>query len=181
MNDSQHKQKPADADTKNSANTSDVEAMYDRFTERASELYAESKEKSSEAMEKAMDAARHQLTTASEFSSEQGELFKKYMQRDLAQTEQDMHTLSQGSKEYLHPARLGAGALSSLARMLESAGSAMQSWSQKAEDALHFSTGEITTAGTLTCIKCNNTLQLKRTSRIPPCPSCSGTQFRKAY
>jgi isocitrate dehydrogenase len=179
----QQDQKPADAetDTKNSASTPDYEALYDRFTERASELFADSKEKSSDAMEKAMDTARLQLSAASEFSSEQGELFKKYMQRDLAQTEQDMRTFSKESKEYLNPARLGAGALSSLARMLESAGSTMQSWSQKAEDALHFSTGEITTAGTLTCIKCDKTIQLKRTSRIPPCPSCSGTQFRKGY
>lgn len=70
-------------------------------------------------MEKAMDAARQQFSTAGEFSAEQGELFKQYMRRDLAQTEQDMRALSQESKERLHPARLGAGALSSLARLVQ--------------------------------------------------------------
>lgn len=182
MSNEQHDHKPAGAGANsNSAGAPEHEALYDRFTERASELFAAGQEKSREAMEKAMDAARQQFSAASEFSAEQGELFKQYMRRDLAQTEQDMRALSQESKEHLHPARLGAGALSSLARMLEVAGSAMQSWSRKAEDALHYGTGDITTAGTMTCVKCGQTLQLKRTSRIPPCPSCSGTQFRKGY
>ncbi len=181
MNNEQHHHKPASAGANsNSAVAQNHETLYDRFTERASEIFATSQEKSHEAMEKAMDATRQQFTEASEFSAEQGELFKQYMRRDLAQTEKDMHTLSQ-SREHLHPARLGAGALSSLAHMLEGAGSTMQSWSRKAEDALHFGTGDITSAGTLTCVKCGHTLQLKRTSRIPPCASCNGTQFRKGY
>jgi isocitrate dehydrogenase len=180
MSNQQHNHKPTDTDA-NSAGGPEHEALYDRFTERASELFAAGQEKSLEASEKAMDAARHQFSAAGEFSAEQGENFKEYMRRDLAQTERDMRAVSQGTTEHLHPARLGAGALSSLARMLEVAGSAMQSWSRKAEDALHFGTGDITTAGTMTCVACGKSLQLKRTSRIPPCPSCSGTQFRKGY
>jgi phage-related tail protein len=157
------------------------EAMYDRFTERASELYAASQEKSRAAMEKAMDTARQQLSSASEMTAEQGALFTQYMQRDLAQTEQDMRAIGKETKEYLHPARLGAGALSSLARMLEATGSTIQSLARKAEGNLQYSTGEITTAGTLTCAKCAQTVQLKHTSKIPPCPACSGTHFRKSY
>jgi Zn finger protein HypA/HybF involved in hydrogenase expression len=89
--------------------------------------------------------------------------------------------LGKEAKEYLHPARLGAGALSSVARMLEATSSALQTLSRKAEESLQYSTGDITTAGTLTCVKCGQTVQLKRTTRIPPCPSCSGTHFRKGY
>ncbi len=179
MNNEQDHYKPAGANS-NSAGAPNHETLYDRFTERASEIFATGQEKSHEAMEKAIDAARQQFSEASEFSDKQGELFKQYIRRDLAQTEKDMHALNQ-SREHLHPARLGAGALSSLAHMLEGAGSAMQSWSRKAEDALHFGTGDITSAGTLTCVKCGHTLQLKRTSRIPPCASCNATQFRKGY
>jgi isocitrate dehydrogenase len=182
MSSEQHDHKAADAGANaNSGGASDHEDLYDRYTQRASELFQAGQDKSREAMEKAMDAARQQLSAASEFSAEQGENFKEYMRRDLAQTERDMRAVSQGTTEHLHPARLGAGAVSSLARMLETAGSAMQSWSRQAEDALHFGTGDITTAGTLTCVACGQTLQLKRTSRVPPCPSCSGTQFRKGY
>ncbi len=105
MSNEQHDHKPAGAGAganSNSAGTPEHEALYDRFTERASELFAAGQEKSREAMEKAMDAARQQFSTAGELSAEQGELFKQYMRRDLAQTEQDMRALSQESKERLH-------------------------------------------------------------------------------
>ncbi len=91
MSSEQHDHKPAGAGANsNSAGAPEHEALYDRFTERASELFAAGQEKSREAMEKAIDAARQQLSAAGEFSAEQGELFKQYMRRDLAQTEQDM-------------------------------------------------------------------------------------------
>lgn len=157
------------------------EALYDRFSERVRDLLETGQEKSKEAMEKAMEAARAQFAAAGEFSGEQGELFKQYMRRDLDQTAREMRALGQGAKEYLHPARLGAGALSSMARLLEATGSALQSLSRRAEDALHFNTGDITTAGTLVCTQCGQTVQLKRTTKIPPCPSCHGTEFRKGY
>jgi isocitrate dehydrogenase len=156
-------------------------ALYDRFSERVRELFEAGQEKSKEALDKAMDVAREQFSAAGEFSAQQGEVFKQYMRRDLEQTEQEMRVLGKDAKERLHPARLGAGALSSMARLLDAAGSALQSLSRKAEEALHYSTGEITAAGTLTCTKCGQKVQLKHTAKIPPCPGCHGTEFRKGY
>lgn len=157
------------------------EALYDRFSDRVRELYEAGQEKGKEALDKSMEVAREQFSAAGEFSAEQGEAFKQYLRRDLEQTEQEMRTLGKDAKERLHPARLGAGALSSMARLLDAAGSALQSLSRKAEDALHFKTGEITSAGTLTCTQCGQTVQLKQTAHIPPCPQCHATEFRKGY
>lgn len=155
------------------------EALYDRYAERTRELFEASQEKGKDAMDKAIETAREQFAAAGEFSAEQGDAFRKYMRRDLAQT--DMRTLGQDAAERLNPARLGAGAFSSMARLLQATGSALQNLSQKAEDALHFSTGEITAAGTLTCTKSGQKVQLKHSAHIPPCPSCHGTEFRKGY
>jgi len=157
------------------------EALYDRFAERTRELFEASQEKGKEAMDKATEIAREQFTAAGEFSADQGEAFKNYMRRDLAQTEADMRSLGQEAAERLNPARLGAGALSSMARLLQATGSALQNLSHKAEGALRFNTGEITAAGTLTCTNCGQKVQLKHSAHIPPCPSCHGTEFRKGY
>ena len=156
-------------------------ALYDRFADRVREVFDAGQEKGREAMEKAMETAREQLSAAGEFSAEQGEVFKRFMRRDLEQTARDMRALSQEARERLHPARLGAGALSSTARLLEAAGSALQALSRRAENSLHYTTGDITTAGTLACAECGQEVQLKRTSMIPPCPKCHGTAFRKGY
>lgn len=128
-----------------------------------------------------MDIARQQLTAAGEFSTEQGEAFKRYLIRDLHQTAKDMRNLGTEAKERLNPARLGAGALSSLARLLHAAGGAITALSNKAEESLIYKTGEITMAGTLTCTACGHKVQLKSTSVVPACPECQARGFRKSY
>ena len=156
-------------------------ARYDRFVELSRELFDKGQEKGREAWEKAMELARQQLATAGEFSVEQGEAFKHYLRRDLDQTKVDMRQLGAEAQDRLNPARVGAGALSSLAKLLHAAGGAMLSWSEQAESALEFKTGEITSAGTLTCIACGQKVHLKTTGVVPPCPSCHATQYRKGY
>lgn len=156
-------------------------AVYDRFVEMSRDLFDKGQEKSAAAWEKSMELARDQLAKAGEFSAEQGEQFKDYLRRDLAQTMTDLQQLGETTKEHLHPTRLGAGMLSSLAKLLHAAGSAMTSLSDKTEDMLEYKTGEITTAGTLTCKACGQQVHLKATSMIPPCPSCHATRYRKSY
>lgn len=51
---------------------------------------------------------------------------------------------------------------------------------QREHPAMTFRTGDITTAGTLTCEGCGWTLQTTRTTLLPPCPQCAESTFRKA-
>ena len=44
---------------------------------------------------------------------------------------------------------------------------------------LTFRTGDITSAGTLSCAGCNWTIITTRTTVLPPCPQCSETAYRK--
>lgn len=45
--------------------------------------------------------------------------------------------------------------------------------------AMTFRTGDITTAGTVTCEGCGWTIQTTRTTLLPSCPQCSETTYRK--
>ena len=172
---------PADADATNDEQKSRSEILYDRFAEKSRELFEANHEKGREALDKAMDLAREQLAAAGEFSAEQGEQFKKFLRRDLEQTADDMRRLGQEAQERLHPSRVGAGALSSLARLMHATGDSLNSLSRKAEETLAYNTGELTTAGTLTCSACNQKVHLKDTGHVPPCPKCHSTRFRKSY
>lgn len=157
------------------------ESLYDRFTEKSREIFEGGQEKGTEAWEKAMELAREQMAAAGEFSSEQGEVFKRYLRRDLEQTVADLDHLGKEAKASLHPARLGAGALSSLAKLLHVTGGALTKLSKKTEAALTYQSGEITMAGTLQCTSCGHEIHLTKTSVVPPCPECKGTKFRKGY
>jgi hypothetical protein len=50
---------------------------------------------------------------------------------------------------------------------------------QRDHPAMTFRTGDITSAGTLTCAGCGWTVRTTRTTVLPPCPQCTETAFRK--
>jgi len=62
-----------------------------------------------------------------------------------------------------------------------SAAGALSDLAKKAEEHLEFKTGEVTSPGTLTCQECQAELHMKTVGRIPPCPKCHKTVFRKSY
>lgn len=155
--------------------------QYDLFANKFKELYLAGKERGGEAMSVALEKAREQLTTLGELSAEQGEVLKAYLDRDLEQTISDARWLGEEASEKLNPARLGAGALSSLASVLELTSNALHSLLNKTVQALTYKTGEITSAGSLTCQVCGQKVHLKKTGHVPPCPKCNGTQFYKGY
>lgn len=165
----------------NDQDKSKLAEQYDKLASKFNELYLAEKERGREAMSVALEKSREQLTALGEFSVEQGEDLKKFLARDLDQTILDAKHLSEEAKERLNPARLGAGALSSLAAVLESTGNALHSLSGKTREKLTYKTGEMTTAGTLTCQVCEQEIHMMKTGHVPPCPKCGGTLFNKGY
>jgi len=165
----------------NDQDKSKMEEQYDKLASKFNELYLAGKERGRESMSVALDKAHEQLTTLGEFSTEQGGKFKQYLSRDLDQTISDAQQLGEEAKERFHPDRLGAGALSSLATVLELTGNALNSLSDKTKEKLTYKTGEMTSAGTLTCKACGQKVHLKKTGHVPPCPKCNETLFNKGY
>jgi len=158
-----------------------LEQQYDMLASKFNELYLAGKERGREAMSVALEKAHGQLTALGEFSEEQGKVLKQYLARDLDQTISDAQHLGGEAKERLNPSRLGAGALSSLATVLELTSNKLHSLSEKTKERLTYNTGEMTSAGTLTCQACGQKVHLKETGHIPPCPKCNGTLFHKGY
>ena len=165
----------------NEKEKSKLEQQYDMLASKFNDLYLAGKERGREAMSVALEKANGQLTALGEFSEEQGKVLKQYLARDLDQTIADAQHLGEEAKERLNPSRLGAGALSSLATVLELTSNTLHSLSEKTIDRLTYSTGEMTSAGTLTCQACGQKVHLKETGHIPPCPKCNGTLFHKGY
>ncbi|MDG4475523.1 zinc ribbon-containing protein [Thiovibrio frasassiensis] len=154
---------------------------YDMLASKFHEFYLAGKQRGRESMSAALEKAQEKLTSLGEFSAEQGEELKQFLARDLDQTIADAQRLGEEAKERFHPSRLGAGALASLATVLELTGNALHSLSDKTKETLTYKTGEMTSAGTLTCQACGEKMQLKKTGHVPPCPKCTGTLFSKGY
>jgi len=160
----------------------DEESQYDQLADRFKELFESGAEKSAEFAHVALEKARQQLTSTGTFTEEQGQKFKKFLERDLLNQASDYaRSIGEKAGDHLNPSRLGAGALASMTSMLDVAGNALNSLANMAGKALSYHSGEITSAGTLTCVSCGQQMHFKQTGRIPPCPSCHDTKFRKSY
>lgn len=155
--------------------------QYDVLAARFNKVFQEAKEHGREAMNAALEKAMAELVAAKEFTAERGEQLRTYLARDLEQTLDAARELGETARQKLDSKRLEAGALSSLASVLERAGKAMLDLGQKTKASLTCKTGEITSAGTLTCQACGEQLHFEKTGRIPPCPKCKGTVFTKSY
>ena len=155
--------------------------QYDQLASKFNAIYLSSKERGREAMSVALDKAHEQLTALGTFSADQGAALKTSLARDLDLTISVAHHLGEEAKDRLHPSRLGAGALSSIAAVLELSSNALRKLSDETQESITYKTGEMTSAGTLTCQSCGQKVHLKHTGHVPPCPKCSGTLFQKGY
>jgi hypothetical protein len=167
--------------TKEKQTPGQLEANYDKYVAQFRTLIESSQFKGREALDTAMATARDNLVFLGEISNEQGKLFGDYLKRDLAQTSKDMAELGEEARERLHPSRLGAGALAATAEVFRLIGHGLLNLSDKTNESITYHAGEITSAGTLTCLKCGDKVQLKKTSLIEACPACSGTIYKKGY
>lgn len=60
----------------------------------------------------------------------------------------------------------------------------LSEWSQtvgkKLDTSLKYKTGEISHGGEFICTNCDGKIHLKHPGRIPPCPKCTKTEFRRS-
>ncbi|MDQ6991857.1 MAG: NADP-dependent isocitrate dehydrogenase [Mariprofundus sp.] len=158
--------------------STDVADQYDQLAERFKELFESGAEKTAEFAATAMEKAREQLTVAGAFSEEQGKNLKSFLEHDFSQMAQSMRD---EAKEKFNPSRMSAGAMASLSTLLNAAGNALNSVAERTKKSTYCRSGEITSAGRLTCTGCGHELQFKKTARVPPCPNCHATEFQKSY
>jgi len=149
-------------------------SFYEKLAERTAELIEEGRKTLDEALKRAKD----ELTRAGNFTTDQADRVAEWVRRDV---KQGAEKASDAVKKAIEPQRLAVGAQSVLARILTGTADALSELAKKTEQALEFKTGEVTSAGTLTCKECGAEMHMKQAARIPPCPKCHKTVFRKSY
>ena len=152
--------------------------QYDELADKFHEEFEAGAEKTAEFAHKAMEKAREKLTHAGHFTEEQGHRLKTFLENDFVRLTEEVRA---GAKEKLNPSRLGAGALASMSKLLHKTGVVLSGFAEKADGALACKSGEITSAGKLTCTACGYEMNFKKTGRVPPCPKCHKTEFTKGY
>lgn len=151
--------------------------LYQKMAERAAELMQEGRKSLDEALKKAGD----EISAGGDFTREQAEKIASYLRRDLVGVGQKAKQARDAVIDAVEPHRVVAGMQSGLSRLLKTAADVLSGVAERSEQSLVFKTGEVTSPGTLTCKDCGKELHFKATVRIPPCPQCHKTLFRKSY
>lgn len=148
--------------------------LYEKLASRTADLLEEGKKTFDEALKK----AKEELSSAGDFSREQADKLGEYVRRDL---KENAEKAKEAVIKAVEPQRVAVGVQSAFTRILTSAAETLTELAEKSEKALEFKTGEITSPGTLTCKECDAEMHMTKTTRIPPCPKCHKTVFRKSY
>lgn len=154
---------------------------FEELASKTREQLIASKDQSMEWLHMAVDASVDQLEKAGNFTKEEGERAGRFLKHELAATRVDFARARESIIKGLNPSRVSGGFVGLASHLFGSMGDLFQGWAAKSEEALAFNTGEVTGPGKLTCIYCATELNLERSSRIPPCPKCHKTDFRKSY
>jgi len=162
---------------KNNPEENEDVGLYQKMAERTAEILQEGRKTLDEALKKAGD----EISSGGEYTREQAEKIGQYLRRDLSEVGKKAQLARDAVIEAVEPHRVVAGVQSGLTRLLRTAADILSELAGKSEQALEFKTGEVTSPGTLTCKSCSKEMHFKSTVRIPPCPSCHSTLFRKSY
>ena len=151
--------------------------LYQKIADRAAELMKEGRKTIDEALKKASD----EIAAGGEFTREQADKIGGFLRRDLEAVGRKLKQARDAVIAAAEPHRMAAGVQSGLAKLLSTAADLLGEAADRSEKVLEFHTGEVTSPGTLTCKECGKEMSLKSTVRIPPCPACHKTVFRKSY
>jgi Zn finger protein HypA/HybF involved in hydrogenase expression len=164
-------------ENKNNPEEHEDVSLYQKLADRAAEILQEGRKTVDEALKKAGD----EVTSGGEYTREQAEKISGYLRRDLGEVGKKAQKARDTVIDAVEPHRVVAGVQSGLSRLLRSAADKLNEIAGKSEQVLEFKTGEVTSPGTLKCKDCGKEMHFKSTVRIPPCPACHKTQFRKSY
>lgn len=165
----------------NRKNNEEEMGLYEKLADRAKVFIEEAETKTAKAVDAALEKAKEEMVAAGDFTHEQGEKLKNFLQRDIILSLKDAAKAEDMTKEALEPHRVIAGIQSILACTLETVGEKLEDWGNKLNKELDYRTGQITTPGTLVCKGCENKIKMRKAGHIPPCPECRGTEFHKTY
>lgn len=169
----EHNRKPAGDDR--------LVTAYNRMMERVRSMIDRAGERALPTLQHRIDAAKDKAVELGELTREEAEKVGDYLKRDI---EDAAGYLAEPSQEFADWLRFDIELIEE--RLLEMFLAVadrtkveLLQLQRQAERADAWHTGELAGIGTLECLDCGKQIHFHTTGRIPPCPSCHGTAFRR--
>jgi hypothetical protein len=194
-----------ETEKKQEPRTDEELAAYEKMRQRVSKIFGELHDKiNGETISLAIDKATSELKEAGGHSREAIGKASAALKKDIASTTEHFkpkvdgvtdeakkqfdhwldkggalwHDIAQEAEHVYEYSRDKGGAfLANVTRGLSEWG---QTVGEKLDTSLKYKTGEISHGGEFICTNCEGMIHLKHPGRIPPCPKCTKTEFRRS-
>jgi NADH pyrophosphatase NudC (nudix superfamily) len=157
-----------------------VEA-YNRMLERIHDTVKHTGEETLPVLQKQIDNARETAVELGELTREEAEKIGDYLRRDteevaryLDETRQDFHDWFRFDLKLVEQRFMQMFEL-----MVDQTRTELQRLSDRAQGIEEWHTGEIAAPGALFCTSCGKEMHMHKSGRVPPCPKCHATVFRR--
>jgi hypothetical protein len=155
-----------------------LESLYEKMSKAVRENLEKAGGLTEETLERALKESREWARQLREHYADDIPKVAEFLRRDFQDA---IRQTREQTRKKLGIDRLGVGVLAFVQRMAQKAGSQLDSFASRLSERLTYKTGEIAGPGTLTCLNCGQQMSIESASRIPPCPKCRGTGFRRSY
>ncbi len=138
-------------------------------------------EKGGHTLKQSIEQAMEKTSELGELTREESEKIAEFLQRDLEDAAQ---YLDESGKELQDWLRFDLEVVEQhifglFSQMVDHTQAELQKLQYKASLMGEWHSGEIVSIGTLACKACDEHLHFHKTARIPPCPKCRGSKFRR--
>ncbi len=158
---------------------------YERMLERVRRHLHEdeSKEEKHESrLHEALERAKAKAVELGELTREEAEQVGAWLRRDLLHAADYLKEAGRDLVDWLalDLALLEQEFLEWFRQAVDQSRVELILFQEQLEEMAEWHTGEVTGPGVLVCVACGERLHFTRAGRIPPCPKCHGTVFRRA-
>jgi polyhydroxyalkanoate synthesis regulator phasin len=155
---------------------------YERMLKSTHETIERAEKETVPALREMLNKARDNMVELGELTREEANKVAEYVERDvkdaasyIAETGEDLKNWWRFDLDLMEQRMLDM-----FSDVADQTSVQLRNWAEQARRAGQYHTGEITGAGTLVCTACGAETHLRRTGRIPPCPKCHATSFKRA-
>ena len=161
--------------------TAQLIQAYDRLMGVAKQSLEQAKQEGEPIIQSVIDAAKEKMINLGEMSRQEATEIGNYIMRDLHDVADYLNKQQQKLPEWLSRdlVKVEKQTVNKISPLIERAALELKHLAKTAAKVSDWHTGEIRGIGTLKCDNCGQLMHFDKTSRIPPCPKCHKTLFKR--
>jgi len=154
---------------------------YERMLERVDQALETAEKSAIPSLRKALDNAKEKAVELNELTREEAEKLGHYVERDMKEAARYLADTGDEIREWwrFDLKQIERQLLDMFASVADKTRVELERLAGQAREASLYHTGEVSGPGTLVCVDCGKELHFHKAGRVPPCPKCHGTRFKR--